>query len=144
MFILISMADNTGTHRDLIKDTVHGRFISAALAPTSVYPGKEEGHRFQHMFSWCICVTFKAILLSSVHIQRAWWEVRWGDGRHGQIKEKGDFGKFFWFLINWKHYCTILYEWMENEKVLPWTGSQWTPTAFWKKLKRFIIPRWGL
>lgn len=32
MFILISMADNTGTHRDLIKDTVYERFIFTALA----------------------------------------------------------------------------------------------------------------
>lgn len=32
MFILISMADNTTTHRDPIKDTVYERFIFTVLA----------------------------------------------------------------------------------------------------------------
>lgn len=52
MFILISMADNTGTHRDLIKDTVYERFIFTALAkvPTSVYPG---GKRQEVDFTIC-------------------------------------------------------------------------------------------
>lgn len=45
MFILISMADNTATHRDLIKDTVHGRFIFTTLAmvPTWLSPGRVTG-----------------------------------------------------------------------------------------------------
>lgn len=37
------MADNTGTHRDLIKDTVHETFIFAALAKVhaSIYSAKK-------------------------------------------------------------------------------------------------------
>lgn len=31
MFILISLADNTGTHRDLIKDTVYQGYIHCAF-----------------------------------------------------------------------------------------------------------------
>lgn len=31
MFILISLADNTGTHRDLIKDTVYQGYLHCAF-----------------------------------------------------------------------------------------------------------------
>lgn len=98
MFILISVADNTGTHRDLIKDTVHETFIFAALAkvPTSIYSGKEAQSRLQCMFNcyrtyvWkSFRVFFFLLILKFFLINRALWEMEQDDVmRRAQIKEK--------------------------------------------------------
>lgn len=64
MFILISMADNTRTHRDPIKDTVYERFIFTVLAKRPPSHRFIQAKRQEVYVDLMLLRYFKATLLS--------------------------------------------------------------------------------